>query len=122
MRFGATHVRRLSALGLHHIHLVGYSEGGWIAIAAALHAPGERRHPPPEKTMAKFSGWLAPGVELSDLELRGGNCPQVVSTTTAVAEALTDDDLRSIAIQPLSSSPTTPPCSIPTRPPPEPRP
>ncbi|QIS12718.1 alpha/beta fold hydrolase [Nocardia arthritidis] len=85
----------LDGLGVDRVHLVGYSQGGWLAAVAGIHRPDRLASlsllepapatfarpswkllwkfatagmPPTREKLAKLNAWLQPSIEPSELE------------------------------------------------------
>ncbi|MEV6217947.1 alpha/beta fold hydrolase [Nocardia sp. NPDC051833] len=126
-RFGAWFTELLDGLGVDRVHLVGYSQGGWEAMAiAAGGAPrlasltviepggtlakirwgvlwkmitvGAR---PTDKNLRKLNAWMNPGVTLSDAEFAGVKAALGYIPTIGYPRLFTDERLATITVPTL---------------------
>ncbi|MGW6421776.1 alpha/beta fold hydrolase [Nocardia sp. NPDC055053] len=121
-RFGAWFAEVLDGLGVDRVHLVGYSQGGWQALAIA--ASESRRlasltviEPtgtltkirwsvlwkmitvgarPTDKNLRKMNAWLNPGVTLSDAEFAGVKAALGYVPAIGYPRLFTDERLAAI--------------------------
>ncbi|MFC4374478.1 alpha/beta fold hydrolase [Nocardia halotolerans] len=121
-KFGTWLGEVLDGLGVEQVHLVGYSQGGWLAMAIAA---GERRRlasltiaepggtltklkwsvlwtmikvgaRPTDKNLRKMNAWLNPGVTLTDAEFAGVKAALKYVPTIGYPRMFADERLASI--------------------------
>ncbi|MFC6010933.1 alpha/beta fold hydrolase [Nocardia lasii] len=125
--FGAWFSEVLDGLGVDRVHLVGYSQGGWQALAIAtteqrrlasltvieptgtltkikwsvlwtMLKTGAR---PTDKNLRKMNAWLNPGVTLSDAEFAGVRAALGYIPTIGYPRMFTDERLATITMPTL---------------------
>ncbi|APE34291.1 hypothetical protein BOX37_10365 [Nocardia mangyaensis] len=121
-RFGAWFGEVLDGLGVDRVHLVGYSQGGWQALAIAtteqrrlasltvveptgtltkikwsvlwtMLKTGAR---PTDKNLRKMNAWLNPGVTLTDAEFAGVKAALAYVPAIGYPRMFTDERLATI--------------------------
>ncbi|MFE6924440.1 alpha/beta fold hydrolase [Nocardia sp. NPDC057663] len=126
-RFGAWFLEVLDGLGVDRVHLVGYSQGGWQAMAIAASEPrrlvsltviepggtltkvrwgvlwkmikaGAR---PTDKNLRKLNEWLNPGVTLTDAEFAGVKAALGYVPSIGYPRMFTDERLATITVPTL---------------------
>lgn len=127
-RFGAWLGEVLDGLGVDRVHLVGYSQGGWQAMAIAttqqrrlasltIIEPGGTLTKitwkvlwtmirigarPTDKNLRKMNDWLNPGVTLTDAEFAGVRAALGYAPAIGYPRMFTDERLATITIPTLA--------------------
>ncbi len=127
LKFGTWLGEVLDGLGVDKVHLVGYSQGAWLAMAIAA---GEQRRVasltiaepggtltklrwsvlwtmikvgarPTDKNLRKMQEWLNPGVALNDAEFAGVKAALKYHPTIGYPRMFTDERLAQITVPTL---------------------
>ncbi|MFD4432955.1 alpha/beta fold hydrolase, partial [Nocardia sp. NPDC058497] len=125
--FGAWFGELLDGLGVDRVHLVGYSQGGWQAMAIGVDQqqrlasltviePGGTLTKikwsvlwtmikvgarPTDKNLRKMNAWLNPGVTLTDAEFAGVKAALGYVPTIGYPKMFTDERLASLSLPTL---------------------